>query len=343
MRLQACRRTSLGESDDAEGGGDFKLFPFQEEAADQLRTAALSWMAYAGSESPPKYGATVIPFLGQLRAVTGAGKTPILAEVVGGLGPAVVLWTSRSSAVVEQTFNNLRGRYGPLLPPDVKVLRDIPGQAEWRALIDADAGLTIWALTVASWNEAESAQTAGSEVARLNLHRVHPDWAGETSPWHQLRNDLRRPLWVVSDESHNQSSTQLDQLADLRPKGFFMASATPVQNERFSKWSEAIAQDTSWAALAKAGVVRVRTRDVVEAQLLKTTLSIVDFASGQAESIDGALEALRTLSEVVGDEQRSITPRAIYVVEQSNPPRGSTEEGTPRRYLASFAKPRRSG
>lgn len=309
---------------------DFKLFPFQEAACESLRTAALNWMAYAAQEGIPKYGTSPIPFLGQLRAVTGSGKTPILARVVGELGPGVVLWTSRSSAVVEQTFTNLRGRYAALLPPGTKVLRDIPAQSEWRDLLDSTSGLTIWLLTVASWNEADSAAGAGSPEARLNLHRVHPDWAGDTSPWDQLRNDLSRSLWVVSDESHNQSTSQLDQLADLRPKGFFMASATPVVNDRFMKWAEALeAGDPTWLDLAKAGVVRVRTRDVVEAELLKTTVELIDYQSGTEESLEGVLSTLERLDEAVLAEQASVQPRAIYVVEKSNPPRGSRAEAPP--------------
>src|SRR5262249_54270739 len=150
---------------------DFKLFPFQEDAVDSLLKAALHWMTTAAEDGPPRYASSVIPFLGQLRAVTGAGKTPILANVVGGLGSGVVLWTSRSSAVVEQTYNNLRGKYAALLPANTRIMRDIPGQSEWRHLIDSEVGLTIWLLTVASWNEADSAQGTGSEDARLNLHR----------------------------------------------------------------------------------------------------------------------------------------------------------------------------
>jgi len=309
--------------------GDFKLFSFQDDAVDARRGAALNWMAHAYEQGPPRYGASAIPFLGQLRAVTGAGKTPILASVVGGLGYGVVMWTSRSSAVVEQTYNNLRGKYAALLPSGARVLRDTPGQAEWRQLIDAEVGLTIWLLTVASWNEAESAQGAGSETARLNLHRPQRDWAGETSPWDQLRNELRRPLWIVSDESHNQSSTQLDQLADLRPKGFFMASATPVVNERFIKWNEALADDPTWSALTKAGVVSVRTRDVVEEGLLKTTVELVDYNSGTEESLDGVLESVARLDDAVVSEGALVAPRAIYVVEKSNPSRGSIEDSPP--------------
>ncbi len=116
----------------------------------------MAWLAYALKNGPPKYGPVQIPFLGQLKAVTGSGKTPVLAQTVGGLGDAVVKWTTRSSAVVEQTSANLNGRYDPLLPNGVQILRDIPSQAVWRELIDSTAGLTIWVLTVASWNEADA-------------------------------------------------------------------------------------------------------------------------------------------------------------------------------------------
>jgi type III restriction enzyme len=304
----------------------FRLLPFQEEAAHGLRTGALRWIAYSAQHGPPKYGATRIPFLGQLRAVTGSGKTPVLAETIGGLGDAVVLWTTRASAVVEQTFANLNGRYRGLLPPGAQIIRDVPSQAVWRELIDGSTGLTIWVLTVASWNEAE-AETNGN--ARLRLRRPQPDWAGEGSPWEQLRDRLERPLWVVSDESHNQSAVQLDQLAALGPKGFFMASATPVVNDLFDTWAKALRSEEATHELLEASQVPISTRDVVEANLLKTTVELIDYRSGTEESLDGALEALRGVDEAAAAEGASIVPRAIYVVERSNPPRGSKDEARP--------------
>jgi type III restriction enzyme len=323
---------------------DFRLLNFQEIAAESLQEAALAWMRHAADEGPPRYGATEIPFMGQLRAVTGAGKTPILAAVVAGLGDAVILWTTKSSAVVEQTYNNLLGKYNKLLltgrPP--VVLRDIPSRRAWRELLDDKRGLTIWLLTTASWNEAEAAASAGSEDARLNLHRPHQDWAGDRSPWDLLRTDLKRPLWVVSDESHNQTSTQLDQLAALGPVGFFMASATPVASERFQQWTDAANTDPTWQALGRAAIVRVSTKDVVEKGLLKTTLEVVDFNSGTEESLEGALAALSAVEDAAKEEGASVEPRAIYVVEQSNPRRGSTEEPRPViiwRYLRSQGVP----
>jgi len=306
----------------------FRLFPFQEEASQAMRDAALAWIAYSAENGPPKYGPVQIPFLGQLRAVTGSGKTPVLAQTVGGLGHGVVLWTTRSSAVVEQTFANLNGRYHSLLPANVKVLRDIPSQLVWRELIDSTEGLTIWVLTVASWNEAD-AGTNGSADARLRLRREQPDWAGEGSPWEQLRSKLQRPLWVVSDESHNQSAVQLDQLAALRPKGFFMASATPLVNDLFTKWADALKEDDETGALLANAQVPIRTRDVVDANLLKTTIELIDYRSGAEESLDGALAALKRVQTAADDEGAPVTPRAIYVVERSNPPRGSQDEARP--------------
>ena len=310
---------------------EFRLFPFQEEAAESLRAAALNWIYHAAAAGVPGYGPTPIPFLGQLKAVTGAGKTPILADVVGGIGDAVVLWTSRSSAVVEQTFQNLRGRYRNLLPAyEIKIIREVPSQGEWQELLTAQGGLTIWVLTTASWNEAEAAKAGGDVAARLSLHRPHADWSDpDRSPWELLRTNLVRPLWIVSDESHNQSSVQLDVLGALRPKGFFMASATPIQNELFRKWQDALATDETWKALAEAGTVAVRTRDVVAAELLKSTIELFDFDSGVEENLDGVLEALQDLDAAVADERSSVQPKAIYVVEKSNPPKGSPEEARP--------------
>jgi|GEM_PF-2421260 len=308
----------------------FKLFQFQEEAANALREAALNWVAHAVETEVPRQGTKLIPFVGQLKAVTGAGKTPVLTEVVGGLGDAVVIWTSKASAVVEQTFNNLRGRYRGLLPESgVRILRDIPGQSDWQNLINSKTGLTIWVLTTASWNEQEAAKSAGAADARLNLHRPQPDWAGDTSPWEQLRTELVRPLWVVSDESHNQTDTQLDQLHDLRPIGFFMASATPVHGELFDEWQKILDREPDWKDLAAASQVPIRTQDVVAAELLKTTIELLDFQSGTEESLDGALAALQEVDASVLAEDATVAPRAIYVVEQSNPPRGSTEKARP--------------
>ena len=143
------------------------LLDFQAQAAAQLSEAADEWVNAYAHNGVQYIGRTPIPFLGHLKAVTGPGKTPILTKVVGDLQNAVVLWTSVSSAVVDQTYRNLRGRYRSLLPSNAQILRERPSKGEWESLLESTTGITIWVTTVGSWNEAEAAEAGGKESARL--------------------------------------------------------------------------------------------------------------------------------------------------------------------------------
>lgn len=67
------------------------LLDFQAQAAAQLSEAADEWVNAYAHNGVQYIGRTPIPFLGHLKAVTGAGKTPILTKVVGDLQNAVVL------------------------------------------------------------------------------------------------------------------------------------------------------------------------------------------------------------------------------------------------------------
>jgi type III restriction enzyme len=298
------------------------LFAFQEQAAAQLSEAADEWVNAYAETGVRKVGLTPIPLLAHLKAVTGAGKTPILARAVGQLGPAVALWTSVSAAVVDQTYLNLRGRYRSLLPTGTQVLRERPSKAEWERLLEAEAGLTIWVTTVGSWNEADAAVAGGSETARLNMHRPQPDWGGDKSPWAQLQESLRRPIWVVYDESHNQTPAQLDQLVGLRPVGFFLASATPPSSERFDQFARTTADDPTMSPIAEKARVAVATRDVVEAQLLKKTLEVENFDSDPDALLDATVARHKDLTRRAKRAGEAVKPKAVYIVEASNPRRG---------------------
>jgi type III restriction enzyme len=307
-----------------------KLFEFQREAADQVAEAAQEWVTAYATHGVLKDGRTVIPFLGHLKAVTGAGKTPILARVVSEIGPALVLWTSKSSAVVEQTYLNLLGKYRALLPAaDLQVVRERPSKSEWQKLKTSKTGLTIWVTTVGSWNEADAAASGGSETARLNMHRPHPDWGGPLSPWEQMRTKVQRPVWIVYDESHNQTPTQLDQLVGLNPVGFLLASATPPTSELFAKFDATVRSDDVMAPIAAKGRYVVQTKDVVKEGLLKTTLEVRDFQSEPEAMLDEVVTLHKKLKRLSDKEGSSVDPKAIYVVEKSNPPRGSAELARP--------------
>jgi type III restriction enzyme len=298
-----------------------RLFEFQENAANQIVEAAADWVQYYAEDGPLYFGKTPIPFIGHLKAVTGAGKTPILAKVVADLSPGIVLWTSKSSAVADQTYRNLNGKYAHLLPAGTRIVRERPSKAEWEELLEAATGLTIWVTTVGSWNEAEFADSEGSETARLNMHRPHPDWGGDRSPWDQLRTEPQRPLWIVYDESHNQTSTQLEQLIGLRPVGFLLASATPPSGGQFDRFAEVVEGDDRAREIAARARHHVSTRDVVENELLKHTIMVENFDSDPDQLLDSTVALHRELTEAARDEGASITPKALYVVERSNPRR----------------------
>ncbi len=108
-----------------------------------------------------------------------------------------------------------------------------------------------------------------------------------------------------------------------------MASATPLVNDLFKKWSDALSEEGATRAMLEAAQVPILTRDVVDANLLKTTIELIDYRSGAEESLDGTLAALESVQRAAIDEEASVTPRAIYVVERSNPPKGSKDESRP--------------
>lgn len=299
--------------------GALRLFDFQERAADQIAEAAADWVQYYAEDGPLRLGKIDVPFVGHLKAVTGAGKTPILAKIVADIAPAIVLWTSKSSAVADQTYRNLQGKYGHLLPAGSRVVRERPSKSEWEDLIESKTGLTIWVTTVGSWNEAEFAESKGSETARLNMHRPQLDWGGDKSPWDQLRSLPQRPLWVVYDESHNQTPTQLEQLVGLRPVGFLLASATPPSGGQFDRFAQVVVDDERASEIAERGRHEVKTADVVEKQLLKHTIEIANYNSDPDQLIDATLSLHKELTEAALAEGGRLTPKALYIVEHSNP------------------------
>ncbi len=305
----------------------FQLFEFQQRAADQMKDAALAWNAQG---ELPRYVRQVIPFLGRLTAITGAGKTPILASVVGGLGPAVILWTTKNTVVADQAVDRLTNRYRSLLPPVLSFLRGVPTADEWRRLIDERVGTTIWVLTAASWNE-RAAPAGGSPDARLRLRRPQPDWAGTIAPWDQLRDPevLRRPLWVVYDESHGQTGVQLDQLLALNPLGVLEASGTPIASVLLSRMRAAVAADPVFGPILGAGTVEVSTADVVRAGLLKSRIIVDDFETETEAMLTAVVEQHVALSELADRSGAGVTPRAVFVVEESNAPSGEHRDARP--------------
>lgn len=286
---------------------EIELLDFQQKAASKLVDSAVSYF----TNGPDIVGGRQVPFVGQLQAVTGAGKTPILADVVGRLRPGIILWTTKFGSVVDQTVANLRAKYRHLLGKgDAEILNfsELTSSAQWEHLIERQDGLTILVSTVATWNSSEKDE-------RLNVHRPCPDWGGSTR-WERLKADRKRPLWVVYDEAHNTTSEQVELLDDLNPAGFFVASASPIRG-RLQLYLTALPAD-----VRATRIIPVSTRAVVDAQLLKSTISLADYDSSQEEMLLDVVTKRDKLESQLKSIGSPIIPKAIYVVEASNAVKG---------------------
>ena len=290
-----------------------ELLDFQQTGASQLVDTAVRYF----QGGPDVFGGRPVPFVGQLKAVTGAGKTPILASVASQLKPALVLWTTKFGAVVDQTVSNLRGKYRPLLGTgsiEIINFNEITSAPHWEDLIERKDGLTIIVSTVAGWNSAEKDE-------RLNVHRPRPDWGNRTR-WDRLKLDRRRPLWVVYDEAHNTTTEQVELLDDLNPAGFFVASASQIKG-RLQFYLSSLPED-----VRQQRIVPISTRAVVDAQLLKSTISLADYDSSIDEMITDVVKRRDDLVRRLIGLSSPAVPKAIYVVETSNV-RAKEEEARP--------------
>lgn len=297
-----------------------RLFQFQTDAVDAMVKAIGEWRATRVKTGIVlREGRSVIPFIGSFQAIMASGKTPLLVSTVARLGPAIVIWTSKSAAVIDQTYDNLRGsgKYAHLLPPGTKVMKGLPSQQEWNDLLAAEAGTVIWVMTTATWN-------VGDDNRDLrNLRKPQPDWADATPPWDQLRpGSHRRDLWVVYDEAHNQTDAQLDQMVDIAPYGILTGTGTTRFAPRLLRFEQVVAEDPDFGAIERTVVID--TADAVEEGLLKREVRIGD-ANGERDAIlDAVVASYRAIVETADAEPRAISPRALYVVEESNTKDGST-------------------
>ena len=280
-----------------------ELLDFQQKAATKLVETAIAYF----TTGPDVVGGRPVPFVGQLKAVTGAGKTPILADVIGRLKPSIILWTTKFGAVVDQTVTNLLGKYRHLLGKgtvEVIDFSEVASSAQWEYLLERKDGLTVIVSTVAMWNSSQKDE-------RLNVHRPYPDW-GDSTRWDRLKLDRQRPLWVVYDEAHNTTTEQVELLDDLNPAGFFVASASQLKG-RLQFYLTSLPDE-----IRQCRVVPISTRAVVEAQLLKSTISLADYDSGADEMIQDVVKRREDLAYRLNSGSSSIVPKAIYVVEASN-------------------------
>ncbi|MBE3554051.1 MAG: DEAD/DEAH box helicase family protein [Thermicanus sp.] len=288
--------------------GPEDLKPFQTRAAAELSAMVLE---YGSGRFKHRYDSdtgVVLPFVCRLKAITGAGKTPILAVTASRLKTGIVLWTTPRGAVVSQTYDNLKpgGKYADLLPEGTSILM-LPemSEADWMSVLNATHGLSILLATVASFNQDG------------NMLRVHRKGSGGTpSRWEMLGNynegvmSRHRSLYVFYDEGHGATQEQFQRLAQLNPRAFVIASASPFPPDLAYLLPGKVYEEK--AKSLEERTVTVPTKQVVEIGLLKQRLYFTVCHTSQ----DSALKEAETkyLELKVKLERLGLAPIACFIV-----------------------------
>jgi len=284
-----------------------ELIGFQQEAAGQIAQRFFDYSA-----NPLMVDrSTPVPFLQTLVAITGSGKTLMLADAVSQMRDGmpiapIVLWISKGRVVVSQTFENLTsGKYADKLS-GFNVLPLLEAAPDH--LSSADTPLLLVA-TVAKLAVDDSSRD------ERKVYRAQLDLA-EESLWDQLKNrrtekGLRRPLIIVYDEGHNLSDLQSERLLELAPDALIVASATISLPPRLNNVMARLRNDKNWAEGDFS--TAVSSKAVVLSGLVKERISIDGYITPLEPALDNLLSDMTTAQEVAASHKFPFKPKAIYV------------------------------
>lgn len=287
-----------------------ELLQFQRLASTQIADRFIEYHAnpeIRGTKREQKE----VPFFQALGALTGAGKTVVLADAVSQMASAlevapVIVWLSKGKVVVEQSYANLApgGKYNHLL-----------GQAAVKQLSEYDpeevelstVPLVLFA-TVGTFNQKDM------EEGTLTIYRSDLDTT-EQSVWNALGQRLdasgeRRPLIVVYDEAQNLSDQQTELLLKLEPDAFLVASATMTLPAKLADEVNRLKQSgrtDEWLATT------MRSSAVVASGLVKNTISLAGYKSPMEETVSSMLADMAEAEADAATYGIEVTPKAIYV------------------------------
>lgn len=284
-----------------------KLFPFQIAASTSI---ASRFTAYA--VDPLMVTRTrSVPFYQNLNALTGSGKTLILADAISQIRSnlpvePIVLWLSVGKVVVMQTYANLAsGKYHDLVGNfSVKPLME----CRQKDIEDTSSGLLLVA-TVGKFNQADK-EKGDRKVYQLSL-----DLASQ-SLWDMLseRTDFqgrRRPFIIVYDEGHNLTDQQTKLLLDLEPDALIASSATMRIPQELSLRLARLRQDKGWDD--EDFITAVKSSDVVNSSLVKQKILLGGYVTPMEIAVDDMLAALKQTEKSAADLGLPFCPKAIYV------------------------------
>lgn len=253
----------------------------------------------------------IVPFYQNLSAITGAGKTIVLADVIEQIRAItatqpIVLWLSKGRVVVGQTLENLsNGKYVDNIPNYmVKPLLECKNQD----ILDDAKGVVLVA-TVGKFNQKDK------EAGDRKIFQTGLDEASE-SLWEMLKrreNDrgIQRELVIIYDEGHNLSDQQLDLLLELQPDALIAASATTKVPQRLEKYIDRLKNDNG---MTDADLITaISNRAVVDSGLIKKHISLGGYLTPMEIALNGLLADMHDVEDLCDKYGCDFRPKAIYV------------------------------
>lgn len=299
-------------------------------------------------ERPTRGPSKPRPFFQALSAITGAGKTPILAQAVAHLrlhlaAEPIVLWMSKARSVVAQTFTNFSsgGKYCEILDG----FRVINIQDLNPMLISDDSLPLVVMTTTGLFNNKD--QFAGA----LNIYKRDQDSWGNQAPWERLIkrnvNGKRRPLVIVYDEGHNLSEQQTEILAELEAEAYLLASATLKLPSKFQNsviqqikiWVEETDDKEAFQRLKATNengeqeaerfiTTLIESKKVVSEELVKKSIQFDGSTAPMERCIDDLIKRMAILDEEIKVRSLDFKPKAIYVCKTNITDDGEKDDAT---------------
>jgi type III restriction enzyme len=305
------------------------LKQFQEDAAKQIADRYAFFASHDERPGTKKVGSA---FFQALAAITGAGKTPILAEATVRIrnelsSEPIILWMSRARSVISQTYHNFNGgKYSSFVDGfSICQIKDLKHEM----ISDVSQPLLI-TTTTGLFNNKE--QSDGD----LKIYRRSQDTQGDRSIWERLierkAGTSRRPLIIVYDEAHNLSEQQTDILRELQPEVWLLASATMRLPDTFQalvvqpirNW--VIGAASQVADFEKRGAVKdgrpdpdtflttaINSAAVVTANLVKNAIHFDGTTAPMERCIDELIKRQSQIKKAINQCALEIKAKAIYV------------------------------
>lgn len=297
-----------------------ELLPFQILASTQIADRFNIYM----QEPLTTTRTRIVPFYQNLSALTGSGKTLILADAIEQIRSSlpiepIVLWLSKGKVVVWQTYANLStGKYAELLGGyKVKPLLD----CSINDIEQSDSGLILVA-TVAKFNQKDK------DKGNLKVFQIGLD-SSDQSLWDMLKiridsRGMKRHLIVVYDEGHNLSDQQTVLLNDLEPDAIIAASATIRIPIALGKTIQRLRDDKDWKD--DDFVTVVKSSDVVKTGLVKKHIMVGGYITPMEIALDDMLDDMKRVDNSASELGLTFHPKAIYVSNTNILPDGSVKD-----------------